>query len=200
MSEETVLRLMLQWPKGRSLFIKVNSSDTPMTLLKLCKNKSKNVSSRLLLHHGRILNPSLTFSFQNICDGDSIVVYEHESTFLTEPTSLDAKICSIMREAQVVHDRAFNNFEVNRKAGLIYDKMHQIDRALAEDGNVTEFETNIPEKRDTLCEEPLPMLLGNEEESSDEPYDGDSSGISIFETIEEAGKFFAKHPLNDWYW
>jgi transcriptional regulator with XRE-family HTH domain len=24
--------------------------------------------------------------------------------------------------------------------------------------------------------------------------------ISIFETIEEAGKFFAKHPLNEWYW
>lgn len=200
------MRLLLQWPKGRTVFVKVTHSDTPRTLIETLYKKTKCEIYPQLLHNGRCLNPCLTFSYQNVHNGDSLVVYERENvtnkTTDENITSFDSKIYSIMREAQVVHDRSFSNFEMNRKASLVYEKLYQSDDFQDSDDLFPDiFETQIPEKRDTVCDDPLPMLPSDDDySSSDEVCDADSCIIPAFDTIEEAGKFFAKHPFSEWSW
>lgn len=207
MSQGT-MRLLLQWPKGRSLFVKVIRSDTPRTLLETVCDKTKCGVDSMLLHKGRRLNPSLTFAYQNVRNGDSLIVYEQENISRNAKddtiTSFDSKIYSIMREAQIVHDRSFSNFEMNRKASLVYEKLYQSEdfQDGSDDLPSDAFETRIPEKRETVCDDPLPTLPSDDggDCSSDEIYDADSCVISAFDTIEEAGKFFAKHPFSEWGW
>ena len=197
--------LLLQWPKGRTMFLKVSHSDTPNTILATFYNKTKCDSYPLLLHNGRCLNPSLTFAYQDVHDKDSLIVYERENTVRKSGdnhiTSFDSKVYSIMREAQVVHDRSFSTFEMNRKSSLIYEKLYQSDdfQDALDDFPTDTFETRIPEKRESICDEPLPFFESDEgDDSSDEIYP--QCVISAFDTIEEAGKFFAKHPFSEWSW
>ena len=107
-----------------------------------------------------------------------------------------------MREAQVVHDRSFSNFEMNRKSTLVYEKLYQSDdcQDTSDDPCTDGFETRIPEKSESICDDPLPCFQSDDgDASSDETY-ADSCVISAFDTIEQAGKFFAKHPFSEWGW
>lgn len=192
------LSLSLRWVSGKSLLVKVNDLDPVRAVFDLCKDDVAPHAPPRFIHNGRVLNPQLSFKFQNVRNGDSIVVYEpqHEQRIVFDLDScFEDNVLSIMNEVMRLNDRSFQFIEVNRGTARLYDQLHQED----ENANEMVLDAPIPTVITTssgISSQPLPNL-----EKADEDEDDDLAGsFLVFETVEEAGKYFSKHPLSEWIW
>ena len=201
--------------------VMINELSTPIDLIKLLFNFDEKIQYLPLpLFQGRILDPNLTFKFQNVQNDDTIVLYQNQeiskenyyyelqNSSNLPITSFDHKIKTILNEAVKVKDKKFNHFELNPKRFRALQKL-----VLTETPNI-EFQeltspTIIPPKADAPSLQPLNVDFTsfqedqNEEDSDssfEEDNDDDSNFSLMFESIEEAGKFIRKHNYPQWSW
>ena len=184
------------WPRGPSILVRIPPNEQVKAVLDIVyKDKDCNFYP-FVFHKGRLLNLSLSLSFQGIRNNDSLVLYEHPSMWLEDPepeTSFDANVYSVMSEAIAVSDRVYRQFEGSYDAGKVLRLLGGSRPSIDYDHEETPLV--IPEKSDHISTEPLPMLVQDEEEEETE-----FTGVPTFESIEEAGKFFTKYPFDAWSW
>lgn len=193
------ISLAVVWPQGRSLLIKVDPKDPVKAALDVVYEGSNCQYYPFVLHKGRLLQLALSFSFQGVKNGDELIIYEHAAMRPApdvEPHSFDANVFSVMVEAMLIHDKAYRHIEGNSRAGLLFQTLHD---ARQESEWITQepLETVVPQKAEEVSTAPLPMLVATDDEPDD---DYESYEVPSFETIEEAGKFFSKHPFSQWSW
>jgi hypothetical protein len=112
-------------------------------------------------------------------------------------TSYEAKLYSVMLEVLKINDRFYHAFETDQKGGTLFRRFFEAGEMIPWDGfPLPPDETVIPETG-VLSTSPLPIL--EEEEISEDDY-SDDDGLPVFESFEEAGRFFSKMPWNNWTW
>ena len=193
------LSLTVQWVGGVALFVKVNRLDPVKSALDLCRQSQKIGATTRLIHNGRILNPGLSFAFQNVKDGDLIVVYEaKQDQRATKALDVlfEENVLSVMHEVMRINDWSFKGIEQNRGAARLYQQLYAEDE-IERCEEPEETDTTVVANADRISCEPLPQLA---ETDHDEDEDDDNMRMLPFDTIEEAGKYFSKHPLSEWIW
>ena len=148
-----------------------------------------------VIHNGRILVPALTLRFQNVSDGDTVVLYEPPGVSVVkipyiEATSFAKKLYSVLLEAHRISDREMMWLESVSDQWIV-------DELDEEEAPADVFPTVLEKPPETIPEAPLPVLVDTKEEGSEpqcavlKPY---------FSSIEGAGDFFMKQIEDEWSW
>ena len=193
------ISLAVAWPRGASLIVKVHPFEPVKAVLDMVYKDSDFQCYPFVLHEGRLLDLGLSLAFQGVTNNDMIVIHEHAAmkpVVEREFSSFDAKVYSVMLEVMSLHDKAYHHVEGSRRGALVFQKLHQA-RDDDEWAIRDQPETVVTEKSDVISTEPLPMLLEEEEQPEE---DFDNYEVPAFGSIEEAGKFFSKHPFSEWSW
>lgn len=188
-------------PNGRSVPVHIGPLSPAKEVVDMVYNDNSFSYYPFLIHDGHLLDLSLTLEYQGVQSGDTLVVHEHKAmkdspSRNIDLTTFDEKVYSVMLEVLQIHDRFYESFESHKKAQIIYQKLYN---STISNESPHKSVTVIPDQKECASTDPLPML---EPEEQNELTDDDESDAYIvpFETIEEAGKFFAKHPWNEWTW
>jgi hypothetical protein len=192
-----IIPLTLQWPNGQSVHVRVDIMLTPMSILALSQRSASN--DAMIFHNGRILEPYLSIAHHQVHAGDTLVIYERSPVKQpsTRITKLEAKTESLFREVLRVNDLHFTAFDSENRSGNAYPNLTDLtDDDPSEEFRIPQDETVIGQPN--LATNPLPLLF-DEDESEDEDWLKDPK-FPDFETIEEAAKFFRKHPGPRWCW
>lgn len=161
-----------------------------MKMMSLCKT-SHYV---FCLHRGRILVPGITLTFQNVKDGDTIVLYQKSfdgnELPARQPSSFLTNLYAVMCEAQRLSDQDMIRMEMASDRWILEES--------DSDGEPLEvLPTVLPDKATKVSDNPLPSLVSKPECDSLQhcallkPY---------FSSIEGAGEFFLKQIQDEWFW
>ena len=189
------LKLTLKLSQGEALPMKVDGNITAGDLIKMVVPHDVAVRT-LALHQGRILKPGLTLRFQNVRDGDTLVLYHREGSVRPQPRaaqvpSFEMSVYRVMLEAYRIADRNQKHLE-NGPDRVFFELSSSSD----DEGEEPE-PTVIAPSPDSISEEPLPEMFGDKGAKSCEyvvplrPY---------FGSIEDAGKFFINELKDEWFW
>lgn len=146
------------------------------------------------LHRGRILVPGITLTFQNVKDGDTIVIYEQSSDENKRPTrrrsSFLTSLYSVMCEAQRLSDQDMIRMEMTSDRWVL-------EESDSDDEPFEVLPTVLTDKATKVSDNPLPSLVSKP----------DSDGLQqfavlkpYFSSIEGAGEFFLKQIQDEWFW
>jgi hypothetical protein len=152
----------------------------------------------LLFHDGKVLENSLSLEFQGVRGGDTLIVYQRRrATPSTAIASFDAKVRSVLLEVLRINDNYYQALETHRKADLMYQRLREAAEFDPWDGfRPPPDDTVMPQAKIGVA--PLQPPLDDAEEEEEDA--SDDAGFSMFGSIEEAAKFFSKHPWNEWAW
>ena len=168
----------------------------------------------ILIYHGKILSNFLSLQAQNVADGSEIILYEKGSLrFICNDQPLEKankdemsiikttpfyhKVLSIMNEVDRLEDQFLSRLESNVSENTL---IQHIDDDSSESENKSEkykLLTVLGPEPKSVSTEPLPELkpLNMYHNKPKEQIQ-----LLIFQTPEEAGKFFASNSSTDWRW
>ena len=161
-----------------------------------------------IIKNGKLLDLQLSLKIQGIVDGDKLSIYEPKSTSseMDQPqiTSFADKIKGLMNEAIRLNDNAMSRLESQTK---LYRTIQSLALSIPEEDEYSEYDrmfnkTIIPTKSDKPSTEAIPIKF-TQYPSYPEFDDNEMSDLglsSMFETIEQAGKYFSKHSVTEWAW
>jgi hypothetical protein len=186
------ISLVLQWPNGASLSVRTSALSTPISLLSIGQFRPA-----VLTLNGRILDGWFSLASQGVHTGDTLVVLERAQEPQMRTTPFAAKTEAILLEVLKIKDACYRPLESSRDGDLIYGKLaDDVETDPWDEFLLPPDETVIGKPR--LGTGPLPALI--EEDAGDEDEFTDDPGPPMFESVEEARKFFSKNPWDGWVW
>ncbi|OHT09881.1 hypothetical protein TRFO_04420 [Tritrichomonas foetus] len=195
------ITLDVLWTNGAKVVVQIPEIAPVKDVVELCYTDKTLFYYPFLIHKGRLLDLTLSLKFQNVENGDSLVVYEHRAMNRPPPkleiTNLDSKIYSVMLEALSLNDRFYHNIEMNQKTAILYQKLVPAATMTIENDLEYDPPTVIPQKKKEPSIKALPPLIEKIDEYHEDEVNDEN--VPLFATIEEAGKYFAKHSI-DWTW
>jgi hypothetical protein len=194
----SALTLTFRWPEGRSLSVALSPVLNPEAAINLILPGRATSCDTLLIFKGKVLDNSLSLEFQGVRTGDTLFVYQRKKLPVAAAvTSFDTKIRSVLLEVLRINDNYYQSIETHPKGGLMYQRLREAGEVDPWDGfRPPPDETALGTA--TLGEAALPPLVEDSEPEEDDY--SDDPGFPMFGSIEEAGKFFSKHPWNEWAW
>lgn len=188
------MKLNLVLPQGSVVPVVLDDNATIKDLVITVYPDSPLVPVRVI-HNGRILVTALTLKFQNVCDGDTVVLYQPTGVSVVkipyvQRTSFARKLYSVMLEAQRISDRDLMRLESVSDQWIL-------EESEDEDESPETFPTVLTDAPEKISEAPLPALFDMEGGDTDQncavlkPY---------FSSIEGAGDFFMKQIEDEWSW
>jgi hypothetical protein len=190
--------LTFRWPEGRSLSVQLSAVSNPEAAINLILQGGAASCDTRLIFNGRVLDNSLSLEFQGVRNGDTLVVYQRKKfPPQVAVTSFDTKVRSVLLEVLRINDNYYHSLETHPKGGLMYHKLRDA-------GEFDPWDGFRPPPDETVTgaakigEAPLPSLLEDSDPEEEDYFD--DPGFPMFGSIEEAGKFFSKHPWNEWAW
>jgi hypothetical protein len=206
-SQDLQIRVFLD--ATTSIPVKISPFATGLDCISLLTSLQLQVDISELIHSQRLLNHSLSLRSQGVEDGDVIVALTKSKPAAPQPpedlTTPDHKIIGLWHESLRIFDDRFLIFERTRHPLHSYRQM----LASREEANPTVYPTDdektaIPlESGKGPSTGPLPMV-DDDSDFDDGDWSSDGSGdetlLSMFGSIEEAGKFFGKFPWREWTW
>lgn len=186
------LHLKAYLMSGEEIPMKVREDTSVSEFLKLTMPEGLTIPS-LAIHNGRILEPSLTLKFQDVNDGDTIVVYRRGVQAIVRmpyvrSTPFEERVYSFILEAYRIDERKKRRLEASDH--VIYEL------SSSDDEGEPQPETVLGPAPTEVSEAPLPTMF-------------DSSGNSDeyvvpmrphFRSLGDVGKFFMKEILDEWSW
>jgi hypothetical protein len=202
--EEEEIKIIVRWPGNRCVFLKVLATATPKIVVDLCYEPGKLSVYPYFIHNQKLLDLDLSFKYQGVKDGDTIFIYEHKTKrrrpIRANPgEDLEMKVYEVMQEVLAIRDRFHRIFESTRRATIAYETFIECEEASMEFCLPPPEETVLA---DSTCirDDPLPPIIDPDSGSEDRESMEDSPNFPAFESVEQAGKFFSKHPKGEWTW
>lgn len=205
-----MIRIRVLLPNNEPRTVQVNELSTTSELVLMCYQKEGLKLYPFVLFNGKILDYGLSLKSQGVADNDTLVLYESKSIkscnetqtpISTIPiTTFAEKVKGVMREVLKLNDNVFSSMENDPLSNRIYKELALNLESGASDAKSFP-KTVIPTKHEKPSELPIEIHFENDE-LEEEECDGDEDYniTSMFESIEEAGKFFKKHPFSEWAW
>lgn len=189
--------------------IRIEESATLKEALLLSNLNRKNQNQSFILKSGRMLDLQMSLKDNGIVDGDILTVFDTNPDQVFELpaikyTSFADRVKEIMQEAIRLNDNAMSRLETQPKAFRTIQKyalsMPTDDDLFAEFSCHTKM--NIPRKADKPSTDAIPNIFAQSSQYEEfDDMDMSDLGISfMFDSVEQAGKYFAKHSLSDWTW
>lgn len=197
------VRVRVQWPRGSILPVLISLDETASDLAYLIRFALLPFTEILLFHGLAMLMPDKTLSAQGITN-DALIQVLFRQKIPPQPliavdknnpkNNLERKIEDVYRESLRLSDLRLSTLKLSSRIPL-EDETEDIQFAPSfEETFIKETTTEIPT-------DPLPIIWEDysSDDEDDEP-DIQQSFFSRFNSIEEAGHYFAKEKWFGWIW
>jgi hypothetical protein len=204
------LQIRVRFDATTSIPVKISPFATALDCITLLTSLPLREEISGLIHSHALLSNSLSLRSQGVEDGD-VVIAVTKPKLVVPPvarddiTTADHKIIDLWRESLRISDERFVIFDRRRRPLRSYRQMiasrDQADLTLP---LTTDEQTVIPSESPQGPSTAALPLLDDDSDFDDEDWSSDESGdeslVSMFGSIEEAGKFFGKFPWREWTW
>ena len=211
MSKE--ITIIVKWPSGEENTVSIDQLSQTKEVIDRIYPPNTLLLYPFLLMNGRILDLTLTLKGQDINDGDTLVIYEHNSTFLNNNQfnstySLEHKLDRQQellnhKRMQILktNDIIFSKIEGSLQEQEIYQELLRQHAKDYESHNMLHNHQNhfhstvIPQKPSQINNQPLPISfpINSLDEMSD---DGSDSNLDSFQQTH----IITKQPCHEWSW
>lgn len=198
------MRVIIQWPRGSSLPVRISPNATIEDLAHLLKFALRPFEEMVLLHHNIILHPYATLESQGITEDEKIAVVIQARSYLskddyeddiTSKMRLQIMIQDVFQEFLRLNDlrvNAVDTYLIQQGAAALLDYDDESDDSDIEP-------TNLEPTPSKISDDPLPKFWVSDL-STDIEDPAPVSILSRFHSIEEAGAFFSKGKWSEWMW
>ena len=220
--QEEKITVNVMWPSGMNMKVSVPELSQTKVIFDLVYPENSLLLYPFLLYDGKILDLTLTLKSQGIKNDDTLVIYEHSTTFNKPDNSRylyqDPFEMEIAREEDLNNhikmsalkrsDLSFANIDNALKAQEIYQEI--LKEQKKEKDNFEQFlATNIlsnyslptilPEKPAEISSAPLPLFFHAEPVNEvDEDENSETDSVSIEQS--ENNFYTNKQACHEWTW
>ena len=218
--QNTNINITVLWPNGMNTMVFIDQLSQTKDILDLVYPPNSLYLYPFLLFNGKILDLSLTLQSQGIQNGDTLVIYEHNSTFQPRnfnSYSRDPLNKQIQRDEELNYhkkmiclkknDLTYTTIDNSLHSQEIYQQLlksqHSEKEALeeiTEENSLFLFNhTIVPDPPTKISSDPLPLFFPHH--NYDEFDDEDNSNDEL-ESFQRTNKGFLsnKQACHEWSW
>jgi len=164
------LRLVVQWPNGTKLPVRLPAAATGADLMNLLQFSCRQDQLFILVLDGNCINPRRELSRQRVhqdCTIDVVMIPDGLSYFVSSDDEVDEQeitsesFDSIYREIMRLTDVQFNLLECHRKGGLIYSQF--LDESETEETSDEPHVTVCASPLTEIPKDPLPLCIDTDD-------------------------------------